>query len=157
MMLHIKFLRLWQETGGVIGTGIFTGPGVSPGGIFSPAVAGIGTHRILYTYTSSAAGCIDTASNLITVWDTASARIGVQPLACERSPVSFNSNNSSIPAGNGSITGWTWNFGDIASGVANTSTNSSPSHLFTSWGNLVTLSVLPAMVAEVLLAQNRYW
>ena len=132
-----------RETGGVIGTGIFTGPGVSPGGIFSPAVAGIGTHRILYTYTSSAAGCIDTASNLITVWDTASARIGVQPLVCERSPVSFNSNNSSIPAGNGSITGWTWNFGDIASGVANTSTNSSPSHLFTSWGNYtVTLSVL---------------
>lgn len=130
------------ETGGVPGNGVFTGPGVSPGGLFNPVTAGIGTHRILYTFTSTAGGCVDTASNLITVWDTASARIGVQPLACEKSPVNFNSTASSIPAGNGSINGWNWNFGDPASGAQNTSTVASPVHLFTGYGTYtVTLTV----------------
>ncbi len=131
-----------SEIGGVPGNGIFTGPGVSLTGLFSPAVAGTGTHRILYTFTSTAGGCIDTASNTITVWDTASAKIDVQPLACERNSISFTSTNSTIPAGNGSIIGWTWNFGDPASGAANTSTLQNPSHLFTGWGNYnVTLFV----------------
>lgn len=130
------------ETGGVPGNGVFTGPGVSPGGLFNPVAAGIGTHRILYTYTATAGGCVDTASNLITVWDTASAQIGVQALLCERSPVSFNSANSTIPAGNGSINGWNWNFGDPSTGPSNTSTAAAPSHLFSSYGNYtVTLTV----------------
>jgi len=38
------------EIGGVPGTGIFSGPGVTPGGIFSPAIAGIGLHTIMYTF-----------------------------------------------------------------------------------------------------------
>ncbi len=131
-----------REIGGVPGNGVFTGPGVSLTGLFSPAVAGPGTHRILYTFTSTAGGCIDTASNTITVWDTASAKIDVQPLACELNAISFTSTNSTIPAGNGSITGWTWNFGDPASGIANTSIAQNPSHLFTGWGNyIVTLFV----------------
>lgn len=132
-----------SEIGGVAGTGVFTGPGVSPGGLFNPVTAGPGVHRILYTFTSTAAGCVDTASNLIRVWDTASAVIAVQSLICERSPVSFNSGSSSLPAGNGTITGWTWNFGDPASGPNNTSNIAAPSHLFTGWGPYtVTLSVI---------------
>ena len=132
-----------SEIGGVPGSGIFTGSGVSLTGLFSPAVAGTGTHRILYTFTSTAGGCIDTASNTITVWDTASAQIGVQPLSCENNTVSFNSTLSTIPPGNGSITGWSWNFGDPPSGPSNTSTLANPSHSFTGWGNYnVTLSVI---------------
>ena len=131
-----------SETGGVPGTGVFSGPGVSAGGLFNPVAAGIGTHRIRYTYTATAGGCVDTASNLITVWDTASAQIDVQALLCEKSPVSFNSSNSTIPAGNGTISGWNWNFGDPSTGPLNTSTIAAPSHLFSSYGNYtVTLSV----------------
>lgn len=131
-----------SETGGVPGTGVFSGPGVSPGGLFNPVAAGIGTHRIRYTYTATAGGCVDTASNLITVWDTASAQIGVQALLCEKSPVSFNSSNSTLPAGNGTISGWNWNFGDPSTGPLNTSTSTAPTHLFSSYGNYtVTLSV----------------
>jgi len=131
-----------SETGGVPGNGVFTGPGVSLTGLFSPAVAGPGTHRILYTFTSTAGGCVDTASNTITVWDTASAKIDVQPVACQLNSVSFSSMNSTIEPGNGNITGWTWNFGDPPSGPNNTSALQNPSHLFTGWGNYtVTLSV----------------
>lgn len=60
------------EIGGVPGTGIFAGP-VTPGGIFSPAIAGIGLHTIMYTFTSTAGGCVDTMSNTIRVLDTAHA------------------------------------------------------------------------------------
>jgi gliding motility-associated-like protein len=132
-----------SEIGGVPGNGIFTGPGVSLTGLFTPSVAGVGTHRILYTFTSTAGGCVDTASNLIRVWDTASAQIGVQPLLCENLAVSFNSTASTISAGNGTITGWNWNFGDPPSGPSNTSTLQNPTHSFTGWGNYnVTLSVI---------------
>lgn len=124
-----------SEIGGVPGSGVFSGPGVSPGGLFTPSLVGPGTYLIKYTFTSSAAGCIDTLSNYITVLDSASARFTYSPSNCEGSPVSFNSSTSSIPSGAGSITGWSWDFGDPASGVNNTSTAQNPTHLFTSWGN----------------------
>lgn len=131
-----------SETGGVPGTFVYSGPGVNATGLFNPALAGTGIHTILYTFTSATGGCIDTASNTIRVWDTASAQINVQPLLCEKNSISFSSTASTIPAGNGSITGWNWNFGDPASGASNTSTSANPSHTFSGWGNYnVTLFV----------------
>ncbi|MCP9753414.1 PKD domain-containing protein [Ferruginibacter sp. HRS2-29] len=60
------------ETGGVAGTGVYSGPGiiaVSPGVYnFSPALAGQGTHTIKYVYTSTAGGCVDSASQQVTVY-----------------------------------------------------------------------------------------
>jgi gliding motility-associated-like protein len=60
------------ETGGVPGTGVYSGPGiiaVSPGVYnFSPALAGQGTHSIKYVYTSTAGGCVDSASQQVTVY-----------------------------------------------------------------------------------------
>lgn len=131
-----------SETGGVAGTGVFSGPGVSPSGIFNPVTAGIGTFTIKYTYTSTAGGCVDSMSQSITVLDTASAQFTYSATVCENLPVSFNSSSSTIPPGAGTITGWNWNFGDPASGAANTSTLQNPTHLFTGWGTYnVTLSV----------------
>jgi gliding motility-associated-like protein len=130
------------ETGGVAGTGVFSGPGVTPGGIFNPASVGPGTYMIKYTYTSSAAGCVDTLSMPIRVRDSASAQFTYSALACEKTAVDFSSISSTIPAGEGTITGWNWNFGDPASGANNTSTAANPSHLFTGWGTYnVTLFV----------------
>lgn len=132
-----------SETGGVPGTFVYSGSGVNATGLFNPALAGTGTHVILYTFTSATGGCIDTASNTIRVWDTASAQISVQPLLCEKNSISFSSTGSTIPAGNGTITGWNWNFGDPPSGASNTSTLANPSHTFTGWGNYnVTLFVM---------------
>ena len=128
-------LSPYVSFGAVPGTGTYSGPGVTTGGIFTPSlVAPGGTYTIQYLHTSTAAGCRDSATQTITVIDTASARFVVSNLACERSAVSFNSTSSTIPPAAGTITGWQWNFGDPASGAANTSTLQNPSHLFTGWG-----------------------
>ncbi len=131
------------EVGGVSGPpGVFSGPGVSASGIFNPAAVGPGTYLIKYTFTSTAGGCVDTLSKPITVLDSASARFTFSTLLCEKTAVTFNSSTSTIPAGVGTITGWGWNFGDPASGAANTSASQNPSHLFSGWGTYnVTLFV----------------
>ena len=131
-----------SEIGGVPGAAVYTGPGVNATGLFNPALAGVGTHTIKYTFTSSAAGCVDSLSKTITVLDSASARFTFPATNCEANPVSFNSTSSTIPAASGTITGWIWDFGDPASGAANTSALQNPTHLFSGWGNYtVKLSV----------------
>lgn len=131
-----------SEVGGVAGTAVYSGPGVSSTGIFDPVAAGIGTFTIKYVYTATAGGCLDSMSKSITVLDTASARFTYSPVVCENAAISFNSSSSTIPATSGTITGWNWNFGDPASGAANTSTLENPTHTFSTWGNYnVTLNV----------------
>jgi gliding motility-associated-like protein len=130
-----------SEIGGVPGTASYTGPGVSPTGIFTPSVAGIGTHIIKYTFTATAGGCIDTLSKTIRVRDTATANFAPAAIRCEKSAIQFT-DNSSIPAGEGTITGWSWNFGDPASGANNTSNAQNPTHTYAAYGSYtVTLTV----------------
>lgn len=125
-----------SETGGVPGSPLYSGPGVSATGIFTPsAVAPGSTNTIKYLYIATAGGCRDSVTQTISVWDTASAKITVAPITCEKSAISFNSNTSTIPAGAGSITNWSWNFGDPGSGANNTSTAASPSHIYNTWGS----------------------
>ncbi len=99
-----------SEIGGVPGSGVYSGPGVSPTGIFTPGVAGVGTHTILYTYTSTAAGCVDTMSNTITVIDTAHAAFSYVLPSCEQVPISFT-DLSTAPAGV-VLANTVWDFGD---------------------------------------------
>lgn len=55
------------ETSGIEGDGgAFSGLGVSPGGMFDPAIAGTGIHEIKYRFTS-AAGCADSTSQWVQV------------------------------------------------------------------------------------------
>ncbi|MBC7886309.1 MAG: PKD domain-containing protein [Ferruginibacter sp.] len=98
-----------SEIGGVPGTFQFTGPGVSPSGIFNPAAAGAGTHTILYTFGSTAGGCIDTASRQITVLAPPLADFNFTLPACETKTIGFTSSSSS-PVG--TITDFTWDFAD---------------------------------------------
>lgn len=55
-----------SETKGVIGSGVYSGPGIDADGNFSSARAGVGVHTIKYTYTASD-GCVDADSSLIVV------------------------------------------------------------------------------------------
>ncbi|MGZ3759803.1 MAG: PKD domain-containing protein [Mucilaginibacter sp.] len=54
------------ETTGISGYGAYTGRGITAAGWFDPALAGSGTHRITYTFTSPG-GCSDSVSGMIVV------------------------------------------------------------------------------------------
>jgi gliding motility-associated-like protein len=97
------------EIAGVPGSGIYSGSGVSPTGIFNPAVAGPGIFRILYTYSSAAAGCRDTISNTITVLAPPVSDFNFSTPVCETKNILFTS-TASTPVG--SLSTFTWNFGD---------------------------------------------
>lgn len=133
-----------SETGGVPGSFTFSGPGVSAAGIFNPSsVAPGNTYTIKYMWSSTAAGCKDSATQTITVIDTATARFNWQPVVCEKGPTAFNSTTSSIPASAGNIVSWVWNFGDPGSGATNTSAVQNPSHDYMQWGTYnITLQVI---------------
>lgn len=49
---------------------------------------------------------------------------------CVGSPVQFNDHSAFLPAEITEITGWSWDFGDPASGAANTSTDQNPTHTY---------------------------
>ena len=68
-------------TGGAPWGGTYTGPGVTAG-VFDPAAAGVGTHTITYTYTG-VAGCVNSATQTITVEFITAQMFGLQPIYCE--------------------------------------------------------------------------
>ena len=120
-----------SETSGIIGSFKYSGTGISNAGIFSPAIAGAGTHRILFTYTSSAGGCVDTASQLITVMAPPTADFTFDQPACETKNIFFNSTSSTSI---GQLTQYTWDFGDgLAAVIKNTP--QSFSHVYSKAGD----------------------
>lgn len=123
-----------SEVGGVPGTGTFSGPGISPTGIFTPLIAGIGTHTIKYTFTSTAAGCVDTISNTITVLDTAHAVFSYVSPICEGNAATFVE-QSTAPA-SVTLSNTTWNFGD-GSPLENHLPGTSFTHTFPSAGTFI--------------------
>ena len=124
------------ETGGVAGSGTYTGPGVSPTGLFT--APGIGTYLIKYTYTSTAAGCTDTLSRTITVIDTASAQFNVSANKCLNRAITFT-DASTAPVG--TITSWTWDFADATGPIVKT-TGAPFTHTYSATGTYnVTLKV----------------
>ncbi|MBL0358186.1 MAG: gliding motility-associated C-terminal domain-containing protein [Chitinophagaceae bacterium] len=71
-----------------VGAGVYSGPGVS-GGNFDPAVAGVGTHTITYTYTT-VAGCTAFATQTIGVSQSATLTISqVAPLCVNAAGVTL--------------------------------------------------------------------
>lgn len=123
-----------SEVGGVPGTGVFSGPGVSPTGIFSPAIAGIGLHTIKYTFTSAAAGCVDTMSRTIRVLDTAHASFTNASPICEGTGASFT-DLSTAPAGI-IMTNTVWDFGD-GTPLENHAPGSTFTHVFANPGTFL--------------------
>ncbi|MBW4889637.1 gliding motility-associated C-terminal domain-containing protein [Mucilaginibacter sp. HMF5004] len=64
-----------SETTGIQGTGTYSGDGVSLGGLFNPAIAGVGIHVITYKFTSTF-GCVDSLTQPITVLTSPRADAG---------------------------------------------------------------------------------
>ncbi|MBL7745643.1 MAG: PKD domain-containing protein [Chitinophagaceae bacterium] len=118
------------ETGAVPGTGIYSGSGVSSTGIFTPSLVGPGTYRILYTYSSTAGSCVDTASATIKVLEPPVADFSFSNPACETQAITFSDNSSTVE---GTLTQWTWDFSDGGPLVIRNSA-SSFTHIFVSRG-----------------------
>ena len=116
-----------SEIGGVPGSGVYSGPGVSATGLFTPGLAGVGTHTLRYTFTSTAAGCVDTMSNTITVLDTAHAAFSYVLPSCEQVPVSFT-DLSTAPA-SVTLANTVWDFGD-GTAIENHAPGSTFTHTF---------------------------
>ncbi len=98
-----------SELGGFTGTGVYSGPGVSATGLFDPAVAGVGTHTIRYTF-NAANGCSHFREQTITVWPRPQAVLNVVDPRCEKNDITFTSTGSQPNATN--LTNWSWDFGD---------------------------------------------
>jgi gliding motility-associated-like protein len=71
-----------RETAGLAGTGVFTGPGISPTGNFDPAIAKAGTHTIRYTYNASN-GCSAFLEEPIQVYPTPQVNAGPDRVVLE--------------------------------------------------------------------------
>ena len=120
-----------SEIGGVPGTFVYSGPGVSATGIFTPALAGVGTHTIKYTFTSAAAGCIDTISKTITVLDTAAAKFSFTSPTCLGNTTTFKEESTAPPGV--TLSNTVWDFGD-GSPLANHVPGSTFTHTFSAYG-----------------------
>ncbi len=119
------------EQGGVPGSFVYSGPGVSPTGLFSPAVAGPGTHTIKYLYTSSTGGCSDSTTQTIHVYAPPVASFSVSSPLCEKRTLTFTNSSTSSE---GTLIGWTWDFGD-GSPLVQQSNGNPVTHIYAQWGD----------------------
>lgn len=80
-------------------------------------------------------GCKDTLPLVAIVNPLPVATFTTGPV-CLGSPTNFTDGSSITP---GTVTGWSWNFGDPASGAANTSALQNPSHTFSGPGTFTVI------------------
>jgi gliding motility-associated-like protein len=108
--LNISPFQITQaiETGGVPGSFVYSGNGISTSGMFDPVVAGPGIHTLRYKFTS-AFGCVDSTSQQITVLRAPDAVFAGSSPACEKQAVTFSEASTSA---DGTLNNWVWNFGD---------------------------------------------
>lgn len=64
-----------METSGMLGTGNYSGTGISPAGLFNPLTAGVGKHAITYTFTSTN-GCTASVTQTIEVFESPNVDAG---------------------------------------------------------------------------------
>ena len=125
------------EVSGVPGTFLFSGPGITPAGLFNPALVGPGSYTLTYTYTSNR-GCVDSGKKVIRILQPPVANFGFSKPACQTNAILFSDSSQSST---GAIVSWIWNFGDGSSPVIRNS-NIAFSHTYTATGTYdVTLMV----------------
>lgn len=84
-------------TNGLPGTGSFSGPGISPTGMFNPVAAGGGSHVIRYTFTGTN-GCSNFKEQIIEVYPSPPANAGPDKVVLEGGQVTLTpAMNASMP------------------------------------------------------------
>ena len=131
-------------TNGLPGSFVYRGPGTSSDGKFDPKVAGPGTHRIWYEYTTNE-GCSDSVSQTIKVSATPVASFSIPNSGCLPTNGRVLFNNTSTIA-DGQTLGYLWNFGDANAGGTNPNTSvlKDPSHDYAEGTYNIKLSVTSA-------------
>ena len=129
--LYISPFQINQvsEVNGLLGTFLFSGTGVSTNGIINPGLIGPNSALIKCIFTTTA-GCIDSLSQSIKIVPPPIAKFGFTNPTCLGSNVTFTDTSSSLV---GSLTKWTWDFGD-ASASYTSSTNTPLPHNYAAWG-----------------------
>jgi len=77
-----------RMTNGLPGNGTYSGPGITAAGLFTPLVAGKGTHTIRYTYNASN-GCPSFIEKTISVFEVAVANAGPDRFVLEGGTVTL--------------------------------------------------------------------
>lgn len=110
------------------GIGVFSGPGVTPGGIFRPYLVGAGDYPITYRFNASN-GCFDTLTRFIKVWPSPVADFSTSNLICEKNQIEFT---STAQTSVGSLTDYEWIYSDNPAASFGQKTNFKT---FASFGN----------------------
>jgi gliding motility-associated-like protein len=110
--------------------GAWTGAGVSAAGVFSPSLAGAGSHTLTYTYDNGQ--CAGSATKVMLVTPVPAVVASFEPVDCGTAdspsglaPLQVNFTNSTAGA-----TAYLWEFGDGA-----VSQEAKPSHTYSKLGN----------------------
>ncbi|HEX5551851.1 MAG TPA: PKD domain-containing protein [Chitinophagaceae bacterium] len=76
-------------TNGLTGSGTFSGSGITPAGLFDPAMAAAGSHVLTYTY-RTLNGCVDSVSRSVEVYPTPEAHAGADTVVLEGGSVTLS-------------------------------------------------------------------
>ncbi len=122
-------LNSWQWNFGDIGSG-----GANTSTLQNPThtFAAAGSYTVTLTV-STDKGCVSVAPPKSVVINARPKAGFIFPQACTSDPAAPFTDTSKVVGG--TITGWEWDFGDPASGAANTSTLQNPTHGFTVMGS----------------------
>ncbi len=100
---------------------------------------GIFNYNLVNVKDGSTTQCVQNQTGLVSirVWKLPDAAFTWSPITCEKEAISFNGNSSLANAG--TITNYSWNFGDPASGTLNdyTSVTATASHTYNAPGNYI--------------------
>ncbi|QQL50608.1 PKD domain-containing protein [Mucilaginibacter ginkgonis] len=108
-------ITITANKNGATGTEIFTGDGITPEGLFDPAIAGIGTHAISYNFTSAQTACTFSQSFSVSVTPAPDAPAVKYNGTCADGTTTFNVTNA---AGDASIYNWDFGDGNVVNGGA---------------------------------------
>lgn len=114
-------------------SGTFSGPGVNPPNLFSPATAGIGLHTLDFSATPNANGCLVSDSIQVQVSGLPMVNFTVNVLGMDIQILDSSQN----------VTSYSWNFGD-----GTTSSLQNPTHTYQASGfyNVVLIGTNPCGV-----------
>ncbi|HXH98664.1 MAG TPA: PKD domain-containing protein [Sphingobacteriaceae bacterium] len=85
----IQLTQAKEMHGVLTGTGTYTGKGVTPGGMFNQAVAGIGTHTLTYTFVADN-GCSDFKTQTVTVNEIPTVTLGADLFVLDGGRIKLN-------------------------------------------------------------------